>query len=270
MGKISDKEVLFKSPVDGSSYRLSPEEAIKIQFDLGVDMMVCLDDCPPNNASKDDLSRAVTRTILWAKRCRKEYDRQIKKRRIVKNNRPLLFSVIQGGNDMFLRKFCAESLVKIGFDGYGFGAMPIGEDGKFADEILEKTANLIPENSLRFALGIGRPEDMVKCAHYGWDMFDCVIPTREGRHGKMFVWEKKNKKFFYKSINISNSKFSIDLTSINNKSSIADLREYSLAYLHHLFKSKDMLGQKLASLNNLEFYANLMKKIRKGDFINSL
>lgn len=261
MGKISDDKVVFKSPLDGSLHEISPEKSIQIQFSLGVDMMVCLDDCPPNEFSRPDLERAVERTIKWAARCKKEYLKQIKKRKLSGTKRPLLFAVVQGGAELDLRERCAKELAKIGFDGYGFGARPVDKEGNFLEEVLEKTASFIPKNSLRFALGIGTPEDIVRCAKMGWDMFDCVIPTREGRHGKLFQAFSKNG---VESININNNSFVKNWRPINRSSRLPELRRHSLAYLHHLFRLKEALGQKMASLNNLEFYQNLLAKIRRS------
>ncbi|MFH1426916.1 MAG: tRNA guanosine(34) transglycosylase Tgt, partial [Patescibacteria group bacterium] len=292
MGKINDEGAVFKSPLDGSMHSLTPEKSIQIQFDLGIDMMVCLDDCPPNDAKKKDLKKSVERTIFWAKRCKIEYDKQIKKRKLTGRKKPLIFSVIQGGADLKLRKYCAEELIKIGWDGYGFGARPVDKEGKFLDKVLKFTADLIPEKAIKFALGIGKPEDIIRCVKMGWQMFDCVIPTREGRHGRLFLWKRKsniqipirqladqiNSKFkiqnsnsvisgqisknLYKTININNSKFSADNSAINMNSKLPELREYSKAYLHHLFKMNEPLGQKLATLNNLEFYLDMMKNLR--------
>ncbi|HZJ41803.1 MAG TPA: tRNA guanosine(34) transglycosylase Tgt [Patescibacteria group bacterium] len=258
MGKITDEKVIFKSPLDGTWHDLSPEKSIQIQFDLGVDMMVCLDDCPPNDFSRPQLEDAVKRTVAWAKRCKAEYKKQIKKRKLVGKNRPLLFAVIQGGAEIDLRRLCAKELQKIGFDGYGFGARPVDRDGNFLEDVLRQSAQFIPEDALRFALGVGTPEDIARCVKLGWDMFDCVIPTREGRHGKLFL--KKNDT--YETINIRNFKFSRDFNKIQKNSAFADLKNNSFSFLHHLFKSKDALGQKLASINNLEFYQAWLKDIR--------
>jgi queuine tRNA-ribosyltransferase len=274
MGKIDDDKVIFSSPVNGSKHELTPEKSIQIQFDLGVDMLVCLDDCPPNDFDRANLEISVNRTIAWAKRCKTEYNKQVKKRKLTEKNRPLIFGVIQGGAELDLRKKCAEELIKIDFDGYGFGARPVDKDGNFLEEVLQYTADLIPKNKLRFALGIGTPEDIVRCAKMGWDMFDCVIPTREGRHGRLFFQKRnpkpeirnpKHSKAFYNTININNSKFSKDFSPINKDSKIPDLRNLSKAYLYHLFKIKEPLGAKLASLNNLEFFMDLMESVRGGD-----
>jgi queuine tRNA-ribosyltransferase len=259
-GKITDDKVIFKSPLDGSRHELTPEKSIQIQFALGTDMIVCLDDCPPNDFSRIDLERAVVRTIAWAKRCKYEYERQIKKRKLKGIKRPLLFAVIQGGAEIDLRKYCAQELVKIGFDGYGFGARPVDREGKFLGEVLRQTANFIPKNALRFALGIGTPADIVRCAKMGWDMFDCVIPTREGRHGRLFLANNKEK---YQVVNINNARFAQDFTAINKRSKISELKNNSRAYLHHLFRLNETLGQKLVSLNNLEFYQELIKSLKK-------
>ncbi|MFZ4631595.1 MAG: tRNA guanosine(34) transglycosylase Tgt [Patescibacteria group bacterium] len=259
MGKIEDDKVTFKSPLDGSYHEMTPEKSIQIQFALGVDMMVCFDDCPPNEFSRIDLELSVKRTIAWAKRCKVEYLKQIKKRKLIGVKKPLLFAVIQGGAELDLREHCAKELVKIGFDGYGFGARPIDKDGNFLEEVLRKTAEYIPKSALRFALGIGTPEDISRCAEMGWDMFDCVIPTREGRHGKLFIASISKK---YTNININNARFANDFTVINKSSKISELKTHSRSYLHHLFKLNELLGQKLASLNNLEFYQLLLRRIR--------
>lgn len=259
LGKITDKQVTFKSPLDGSYHNFTPEKSIQIQFALGVDMMVCLDDCPPNEFSRPDLEQAVNRTIAWAKRCKAEYLRQLKKRKLSGLKKPLLFAVIQGGAELDLRQYCTEELVKIGFDGYGFGARPVDREGNFLEEVLRQTAQYIPKKSLRFALGIGTPLDISRCAKMGWDMFDCVIPTREGRHGKLLSGDFPK----FKALNINNSRFISDFTAINKKSKINSLKKHSRSYLHHLFQLKEPLGQKLASLNNLEFYQGWLASLRK-------
>jgi queuine tRNA-ribosyltransferase len=260
MGKIMDDKVVFRSPLDGSKHELTPEKSIQIQFTLGTDMMVCLDDCPPNDFSRPDLEKAVERTIAWAKRCKVEFEKQVKKRKLSGAKRPLLFAVIQGGAEIDLRKYCAQELVKIGFDGYGFGARPVDVNGNFLGEVLKATADFIPAGALRFALGIGTPEDIYRCALMGWDMFDCVIPTREGRHGKLFFMKKFPK---YETVNINNAKFATDFKPVNKNSHLPELNQATRAYLHHLFRLNEPLGHKLASLNNLEFYQKFIDDLSK-------
>lgn len=268
MGEINDNHVRFKSPLDGSWHTLSPEKSISIQFELNSDIIVCLDDCPVNDSSTEQMKNSVNRTIAWAKRSKLEYQKQIKKRKIKSNKKPLLMAVIQGGLDLNLRKFCAQELIKMNFDAYGFGARPVDKDGVFLEEVLKETASLIPSNKLRFALGVGMPEDILRCYKLGWDAFDCVIPSREGRHGRLFFFNKNlqklgNKLDFYYTINIKNAKFKNDKNIINKNSKFRHLNGHNLAWLHHLFKLNDPLGQYLASLNNLEFYQNLIKELKK-------
>lgn len=193
-------------------------------------------------------------------------------------SRPLITAVIQGGEHEDLREYCAQELVKIGFDIYGFGASPVDDEGNFLAETLFKTASFIPRDAYRFALGVGAPEDIYRCFLMGWDIFDCVIPTREGRHGRLFYFTDAFQGFkktdaateplidfppFYKTVNISNAVFRDDFSAINEKSGFSELRRYSKAYLYHLFKLKEPLGQRLASLNNLEFYQDLILELKK-------
>ena len=277
LGKITDEGVWFKSPIDGREHFLSPEKSIQIQFDLGVDMMVCLDDCPPNNSSRDELIRSIERTVSWSKRCLAEYHSQLKKRKINKGKRPLIFCVIQGGEHKDLRKLCFDGLneaakekkssVLADWDGYGFGARPVDINGKFLKEILDYTADLIPKDKIRFALGIGTPKDIWECAKMGWDMFDCVIPTREGRHGKLYQKKRSsliNKdKVVYNNISIASSGWKKNLKAVGDKSPAPALNRYSLGYTNYLFKAGETLGQRIATMNNLCFYSGLINEIRK-------
>ncbi|OGG87630.1 hypothetical protein A3B87_00750 [Candidatus Kuenenbacteria bacterium RIFCSPHIGHO2_02_FULL_39_13] len=275
-GKVYEDKVVFRSPIDGSRHELTPEKSIQIQFALGTDMMVCLDDVRPNDTDRREAEASVERTIKWARRCKREFEKQVRshKPKVKSYHPPLLFGVVQGGIFPDLRRECAKELVKIGFDGLGYGARPIDENGKFLEEVLTATTAAIPENYLRFALGVGTPEDVIRFARLGWDMFDCVIPTREGRHGRLYQSQKskipaspagrKSQNFgkdFYRILNITNAKFAMDFSPINADSKLPELREHSKAYLHHLFKVSEPLGQRLASLNNLEFYNNLILKI---------
>ncbi len=276
LGKICEEGVYFKSPINGSEQFLSPEKSIEIQFDLGTDMIIALDDCPPNNSSRPELEESIGRTVRWAERCFREYLAQIKKRKIKKNKRPLLLSVIQGGEHKDLRSLCFLGLQSAAeknknniiqdWDGYGFGARPVDAKGLFLGEVLKYTAGLIPENKIRFALGIGSPRDIFLCARMGWDVFDCVIPTREGRHGKLYIKEKKhliNKgKIYYNTINIRSSKFAKSFKPVNAGSNSAIIKDCAQSYLSHLFKSGETLGARIASMNNLNFFSGLISEIR--------
>ena len=275
LGKVTEEGALFRSVRDGTKHLLTPERSIQIQFDLGVDMMVVLDDPRPNDAPEEEIAQAVERTIRWALRCKGEYNRQIQERHLPEEKRPLLFGVIQGGMSKALRKKCAEGLISIGFDGYGFGARHIAEDGTFLEEIMAYTASLIPENAPRFALGVGTPSDIVRSVQCGWDLFDCVIPTREGRHGRLFLWKQseisnlktqkpkhKNEESFYETINIQNERFKEDFTPIDPRCDCFACQHHTKAYMRHLFMAGEPLGARLASIHNVRFYIQLMERIR--------
>lgn len=292
LGRITEEGAEFRSPLDGRKHLLTPERSIEIQFDLGVDMMVCLDDPRPNDAPQDEIDKAVERTTRWALRCREEYDRQVTARGLDDTSRPLLFGVIQGGMSRELRKKSADGLVAIGFDGYGFGARHVDNDGTFLDDIISYTASLIPRDLPRFALGVGTPQDIVRCHEAGWDMFDCVIPTREGRHGRLFIFDERisnlpacrtgresrisnevqdskikiqdSSEYFYKTINITNEQYKEDFTPVDPGCDCLLCTRYTRAYLKHLFKVADPLAGRLASMHNLRFYMRLMEMLHKG------
>jgi queuine tRNA-ribosyltransferase len=234
-------------------------------------MMVVLDDPRPNDVVEQEMEASVERTIRWARRSREEYDRQLVSRGRTDGNRPLLFSVVQGGTSVVVRKQCAQALIEIGFDGYGFGGRHVDADGDFLEDIVRETAAAIPEESPRFALGIGTPEDIIRCHAFGWDMFDCVIPTREGRHGRLFLWSKQPefqmKSSFYSTINITNEQFREDFSPVDEHCDCELCKNYSRAYLRHLFRVEDPLAGRLATLHNLRFYARLLSVLR-GDTHN--
>ncbi len=262
---LSDSDgAVFKSILDGSTHVLTPERAIQIQCDIGTDMMVVLDDPRPVDVSEKEHALAVERTIRWTARCKKAFDAQIRTRGWDDTTRPLLFGVVQGGPYVHLREKCAQALTEIGFDGYGFGGRHVDEQGNIMREIVTQTAAFIPKDAPRFALGIGTPRDIVFCHSVGWDMFDCVIPTREGRHGRLFVWEDEKENGFCHTINIANAKFRRDTTPIDSSCDCDACRHYTRAYVHHLFRVKEPLGAQLAALHNLRFFMRLMDALRAG------
>lgn len=277
-GKVSEEGAEFKDSMSGTKYFLTPEKSIAIQFDLGVDMMVVLDDPRPNDAPEEEIDLAVSRSIRWAERCRNEYDRQIKIRGLSEETRPFLFGVVQGGKSRELRRKCVDGLLSFDFDGYGFGARHIDEHGEFLEDIVRYTAEILPEDKLRFALGVGKPEDITRFWRYGWEMFDCVIPTREGRHGRFFLWNTKRipgEQFltsdekewdFYETISIGNERYREDFSVISEGCGCpVCLGGYTRAYLHYLFLAGESLGGKLATLHNMYFYNSLIKELRKSE-----
>lgn len=270
LGKITEEGAVFRSVINGSKHLLTPELAINVQLDLGVDMMVVLDDPRPNNIDKKTMDESVERTIRWAKRCKDEFEKQIEKRNISEDKRPLLFGVVQGGVHTDLREKCVNGLKEIVFDGYGFGGRHLDENGNFLEEIIKDTASYIPDDALKFALGIGTPQDIARCFAAGWDMFDCVIPTREGRHSRIFKWKNKNvifendSKDFYETVNISNSKFKEDFTPIDENCDCYACQNHTSAYIHHLFRVNEPLGAQLVTIHNLRFYMELMEELGKS------
>ncbi len=270
LGKITEEGAKFRSVIDGRWHMLTPELSIQIQADLGVDMMVVLDDPRPNDAPRAEITEAVARTVRWAARCRDEYERQRKLRNWTSETAPKLFAVIQGGPYVDLRKQCASELVAIGgFDGYGFGGRHLDDNGNINTEILCTVVEAIPADKLKFALGIGTPSDIMICAKMGWQIFDCVIPTREGRHGRVFVWDDCTDgenadcdNLGYHTVNITNEAFTHDTRPIDDNCNCGCTR-YSRAYIRHLFTVGDSLAGTITSRHNLRFYMQLMEKLRK-------
>jgi queuine tRNA-ribosyltransferase len=276
--KLTQDGVKFKSYINGREYHLTPEKSFHIQFDLGVDIAVCLDVCLALPAKKKAIEKSVELTSYWAKRT-KDYYKKLTRDSASSMGKSLLFAVIQGGTDKEMRLESLNDLIDIGFDGYNIGGLSVGETTEEMYKVLDYLVPAMPADQPRYLMGVGYPEQIVEAVKRGVDMFDCVIPTREGRHGRLFTsppapllpesydgvkirrGELKGRGF-YNTININRSRFAQDFTPINPESKLPELRQYSKAFLHHLFKVGEPLGQRLASLNNLEFYLDLMQKIR--------
>ena len=268
-GTVSDRGIHF-TDIDGKRGKVmfTPERSIRLQFDLGADLMVCLDDCPSPDSPADEVETTVARTMLWASRCKEEFDRLLAARSRGRSARPLLFGVIQGGYDKAMRERCAEALLPMGFDGFGFGGWPLTPEGELAAEILAHTASLVPEHLPRFALGVGKPEHIVSCYRAGWRIFDCVLPTRDARHGRLYAFNAASLDAvdlgdpgFYHFVYVRDGKHKRQGGPVSEACDCACCREYSLAYLHHLFDVGDPLGLRLATLHNLRFYTQLMERI---------
>ncbi len=264
--KLTADGVRFKSYVDGREYYLTPERSLKIQTDLGVDIAVCLDECVALPAERKYIERSVDLTTAWARKTKKYHDK-------LKGKKPLLHCVIQGGLDKELRLKSLRDLKDIGWDGYNIGGLSVGESAAEMYAVLDYLVPEMPADKPRYLMGVGYPENIVEAVKRGVDMLDCVIPTREGRHGRIFDWRLAiadlrptdiSKNNFYKTENITNAKFAKDFKPINPESKLSELRNLSRAYLHYLFKIREPLGQRLATLNNLEFYLDLTRKIRYG------
>jgi queuine tRNA-ribosyltransferase len=272
-GTVSDRGIHFVD-ADGKRGKVlfTPERSIRLQFDLGADLMVCLDDCPSPDAAPQEVEASVERTVHWAERCRLEFDRLLKAQGKREGPRPLLFGVIQGGYDPALREQCARALLPLGFDGFGFGGWPLTPDRELAHEILAYTARLVPEHLPRFALGIGKPEHIVRCYQAGWRIFDCVLPTRDARHGRLYVLNAASIRDvdvlasnFYRYVYIRDGKHKRAKGPVSAVCGCHCCQNYSLAYLHHLFDVGDPLGLRLATMHNLRFYTQLMTSIGRRE-----
>ncbi len=258
LGKITEEGAKFRDVYSGAWHMLTPERSIQVQCDLGVDMMVILDDVRPNDRSRQELSEAVERTVRWAERAWLEYQKQAKERGWTEQTRPKVFAVVQGGPHLDLRQRCLDGLLEVGeWDGFGFGGLHIADDGVMMDELVKGVAEMIPDEKLKFALGVGKPEDIRKFYEYGWDMFDCTLPTRDGRHGRAYLWNKGD-------VKIENINTSVNIHSNEplEQGCECGCREYRRGYLRHLLQVSDTAAGAVIMRHNLHVYAKLLKELR--------
>lgn len=252
--KIKSDGILFRSHLDGSEHFFTPSKCIEIQESLGVDIMMCLDECPPYPSTKEYMEKSIKLTTSWAKQCKESKTRA--------DN--ALFGIVQGGVFKELREKSAAELMEIGFDGYALGGLGIGEDPQNTYDITESTLECLPTDKPRYLMGLGKPHDIVTAVSMGVDMFDCVIPTRNARNGTLFTSQGK--------LVIKNAQFAEDERPIDEGCECYTCRTFSRAYLRHLYIAKETLVLRLLSLHNLYYYAELMRGIRdsikSGDFPN--
>lgn len=282
-GKINDQGVVFYKDSLGKNkkYVFTPEKSIQNQLDIGADIIICLDDCPGKNASKKEIITSVNRTILWAKRCKTEYLKQLQKRTETRplydpydsRKRPLLLAVVQGGSNKKLRARCAKALAEIGFDAYGWGGWTANAKGGLNIDIGKFIVSQLPKDKPKFALGVGYPWDIIEGVKAGYHIFDCVIPTREARHKRLYVWEKDpnkinplktNSRKLFRYFYPDKGKYASDKKPVDKYCDCLLCQDYSRAYLHHLFKIKDSLSWRLATIHNLRVYAKLIEILRKN------
>lgn len=255
--KILSRGVEFQAPLDGKKHLLTPEKVLKIQKVIGSDIVMVLDVCPSATADQKEVARAVSLTTTWAKKSKEYWQKNNKDRK------QLIFGIIQGGISRSLREESLAAITALNFDGYAIGGLAVGETNQEMYQILDYLTSRMPKDKPRYLMGVGRPENILEAVKKGVDMFDCVIPTREARHGRLYLYHKnKNseKWWDYQVINILNSRYRHDFSAINKTT----LKKYSKAYLHHLFRSAEPLGARLATINNLEFYLSFMEKIRQA------
>ena len=240
--KIEEEGVTFKNPTNGDLLFLSPEKAIEIQEALGADIIMSFDECPPIDASYEYLKNSVERTLRWAKRGKDH----------LKTDQAL-FGIVQGGLNLELREYSAKETVKMDFPGYSIGGLSVGEKASQMYETIKHTTPFLPEDKPRYLMGVGDPVDIIESVIRGIDMFDCVLPTRNARHGTVFT---KNGK-----INIKNKKYENDLSKIDSELP-TKVSNYTKSYIRHLFKANEILGLRLMTYQNLAFLKDLMNEIR--------
>ena len=243
--KIKDDGIVFQSHLDGKEIYFKPKEVVKYQEDIGSNIMMPLDICLPKGSSEKKLIDALETTYEWAKL-------SISAR---SSNSSKLFGIIQGGNNLELRELSANKMTGLNFDGFAYGGLSVGEDKELMINTQLSANKLLPENKPRYLMGIGSPEDLVRSIYNGFDMFDCVLPTRIARNGSLFT---KNGR-----LNVFNAKYKDIDKPIDTNCNCYSCKNYSLAYVHHLFKSKELLGYRIASIHNLAFLYNLMNEIQQ-------
>ncbi|MCL2670358.1 MAG: tRNA guanosine(34) transglycosylase Tgt [Syntrophaceae bacterium] len=241
---ITEDGVTFQSHLDGSRHLLTPEEAIAIQEALGSDIMMCLDECISYPAERPAAEAALERTTRWARRCRDRKQQQDQ----------LLFGIVQGGVYPDLRRRSVEQLVSLGFDGYALGGLSVGEPKEEMCECLATATPLLPADRPRYLMGVGTPEDLVEAVYQGIDLFDCVMPTRSARNGLLFTNQEK--------VVIKNARYRDDSTAIDSECDCYTCRNYSRAYLRHLYMAGEILAMVLNTIHNLRHYLRLMEQIR--------
>jgi queuine tRNA-ribosyltransferase len=234
----------------------------------GADILVCLDDCTHVDDSYDEQAASVARTIKWAKRCKQEFERQLSQRKMDGRTRPLLFGVVQGGGYEDLRWRCAEALLEIGFDGFGYGGWPLDKDNRLLHDMLAYTRGLIPRELPMHALGVGQPASVVDCARMGYATFDSALPTRDARAGRLYVYTSdpagvgfRLEGNWYAYLYIDDKKHIKTETPLSPSCDCHTCARYSTGYLHHLHKVNDTLFYRLATIHNLRFMTQLMDLI---------
>jgi queuine tRNA-ribosyltransferase len=246
--KVTDRAVTFRSHIDGASVELSPERAVEVQLLLGSDIAMQLDECVRLPAEHADIERAMRLSLRWAERCRRAFE--------TAPAGAMLFGIAQGGDVPELRRASARGLVDIGFQGYAIGGLAVGEPQSVMLAMIEEVEPLLPEDRPRYLMGVGTPEDILESVARGIDMFDCVLPTRNGRHGLAFTR--------FGPVNLRNARHADDPRPLDEASSWPPARGYSRAYLHHLVKSGETLGAMLLSEINVAYYQSLMQGIREA------
>ncbi|MGD2092796.1 MAG: tRNA guanosine(34) transglycosylase Tgt [Candidatus Aminicenantes bacterium] len=267
MGSVTNRGFVYRLTKGGKKNILTPEKSIQKQFQINADVMFCLDYCTHPEANEKLQTESVQITIEWAKRCKQEFERQLNQQKIT-GKPPLLLAVIQGGNSKELRKRCAERLFEIGFDGYGYGGWPVDQEGNLV-EAVEMVAEGVTGDYPLHGLGIGKPGNIVQAFRMGYNLFDCVLPTRDARHNRLYIFNDKienlnfEEKDFYDYHYIQDNRHARDTKPVDEYCDCFCCQNYSRAYLHHLLKIEDPLLNRLATIHNLRFYSKLMELLQE-------
>jgi queuine tRNA-ribosyltransferase len=248
--KVTNEAVRFQSHVDGSYHTFTPEQVVDIQRNLGADVMMVLDECAPYPCSYEYALKANNRTLQWAERCLKRY----RETDPPSGEHQILFGIVQGSTYDSIRKISAECLVEMDFEGYGIGGLAVGEPKQNMLDMTDLCTEILPQNRPRYLMGVGKPEDIVEAISLGVDMFDCVIPTRNGRNGTVYTRRGK--------MVVKNQAFQRDFMPIDEECECYTCRRFSRAYLRHLFQAEEILGLRLATIHNLYFYMELVRQAR--------
>lgn len=263
--KITPEGITFQSEINGNTIVLTPEKAIDIQLTIGSDIIMVLDICTPWPCTYEQARYAVDMSVEWARRSKTHFEKRIKQKRMSPAKRPLLFAISQGALYKDLRKSCIDKLLEINFDGYGIGGVA---PKKMVTEFVSWCTELLPTNKPRYLMGVGRPEDIVEAVSVGVDMFDCVIPTREGRHGILYVKKKPIKlsrhckPTFYQSMRIKHERYRLDRKPIDPSCDCYTCTNFTRSYLRHLYIIEESLFYRLSSIHNLHFYLRMMEELR--------
>ncbi len=251
--KITEEGVTFASHIDGRRIFMGPEESMQIQSNLGSDIAMAFDECVENPAPYDYVKASCERTLRWLQRCKAEHDR-LNTLSDCLNPDQMLFGINQGGTYANLRVWHMKETAKIDCDGYAIGGLAVGEETQVMYDIIDAVEPHMPRDKPRYLMGVGTPSNIIEAVWRGVDFFDCVMPARNARHGKLFTWQG--------SMNIKNEKYKLDPLPIDPQCDCPVCRSFSRAYLRHLFKAEEMLAMRLAVMHNLWFYNTLMEQIR--------
>ena len=256
---IDEEGVTFRSYIDGSLHRFTPEEAIKIQHKIGADIIMAFDECTPDDANEKYIKEAMERTHRWAERSLTEHKKISKNSKL--KAKSYLFGIIQGSNNKKLREESAQFISSLDFDGIAVGGESVGYNMEATKNILDWVYPYLPTNKPHYAMGLGmNPNDLFEVVERGIDMFDCVAPTRQARHGLVYIFDKKSKH----KLDITKAKYKTDFSPIDKKCTCSTCQNYSRAYIHHLFNTQEITGMRLATIHNLHFFLDLTRQMREA------